>query len=167
MYMKRGIYETIAMHREAILSLWQAAAMPHAQQALRIGAAKPAVSAASSYVLKKDTEALFDWLISQDDAPLAPSAPASLREMCKLRAVQTAAPSEALDFIVELKRIIRLVLSHDEIDSAQLGALYDFDTRVDQLLLLAFDAYSACREQIMNIKLDELRRAGTMQRGVQ
>jgi len=144
------LYKLISDNRERILLLWQAAALPRDLGLQGSAAAKRSV-VSTDVLLKDKTAYLFDWLVSEEEtASVLPH----LREMCKIKAVMTQSPSEALGFILDLKGIIRLVLGKTE----DMG---EFDKRIDQLMLLALDEYSGCREQIMQIKIDEvLRMAG-------
>lgn len=68
--------------------------------------------------------------------------------LIRLRAVQDLSPASALRFIFEL-RVIALEAG------IQLPA--DFVARVDTIALLAFDKYVACREQVSELRVRELR----------
>lgn len=69
-------------------------------------------------------------------------------ELIRLRAVQDFTPREALRFIFDLRAA-----------AAESGVPLpaDFPARVDQIALLAFDKYMACREQIFDLRARELR----------
>lgn len=163
--MKSTVYENISRNRERILSLWQAAVLPQGRGLTLVSVTKSRFTAPAEYMLHQEVGVLFDWLISEEESFKARPA---LREICRFKAVQALSPSEALGFIVDLKGIIRLVLGGDELTGAQLSELGELDKRIDQLLLLAFDEYSEYREQIMEIKIDEVRRlTGITQRCAQ
>lgn len=154
--MTAHFYERIASNRERIVSLWQAAALPQgfplpcnkSTEELRFTA--PADS-----LFNVEVEALFNWLISNEE-PVA--ARLALQEICRLKAVQSVNSSEALSFIFDLKDIIRLVLGDDEPGCELCLEYRELDKRIDQLMLLALDEYADCREHIMEIKMDEVRR---------
>ncbi len=76
---------------------------------------------------------------------------AALDGIVRIRAVQDFSPSEAVGFVFLVKPLIReLVPSPD----------YDFfDKRIDQMVLLAFEAYVRCREQLADIRVHEAQRA--------
>ncbi len=160
--MESIVRENIAKNRGRILSLWQAALLPQGNGFTQAGASKSRFTAPTEFVLKSEAEVLLDWLVSEE-APV--KVRASLREICKLKAVQALDPSEALGFIFDLKGVLRLVLGGDEHDAAQMSELGDLDRRIDQLMLLAFDEYSECREKIMEIRMEEVQRLAL--RGVQ
>ncbi len=148
-------YERVTHNRERILSLWQAALLPQGGGLTLRDDSKNRFAAPTDYLLRKESEALFDWLLSEEEPAQARS---SLQEICKLKAVQTNHPSEALGFILDLKSILRLVLGKDGITRTEAAELKVLDRRIDQLLLLAFDEYSDCREQIMELRIEEIRR---------
>jgi hypothetical protein len=76
---------------------------------------------------------------------------AALDRILRVRAVQELAPSQAVAFVLELKKLVRAqaaVFGHEGSD--QLAVL---DDRIDRLLLLAFDVHSRCREQVYEIRV--------------
>jgi len=153
--MEAKLYERIANQRERILALWQAAALPQDRGLPAKATAKTGFSVPIDQLLGERIDALFEWLISTGKPAGEPaSEPAEarphLREICKVKAVLAQSPSEALGFIFELKGIIRLVVNEKD--------LGELDKRIDQLMLLAFDEYSDCRERLMEIKVEEVRR---------
>ena len=81
-----------------------------------------------------------------------------LEDIIKVRAIQDFTAAKALDFIFALKMIVREELDkeirQDQITSSLLG----FESKVDDLALFAFDIYVKCREQIYQLKTDELKR---------
>lgn len=68
--------------------------------------------------------------------------------LARLRAVQDFSPSDALRFIFDLRAVIERVCGET---SPQLNS------RIDELALIAFDGYMACREQIARLREKELR----------
>jgi hypothetical protein len=99
------------------------------------------------HFIRSGTEELLEALIAgRHPNEMATSVDALVR----LRAVQGQRASAALEFVFLLKRALRRVL----------GEPYDvgFDERVDGLALVAFDAYSRCREEIHEIRVREARR---------
>ncbi len=81
----------------------------------------------------------------------------SLDLLLRIRAVQDFSPSQAVSFIFSLKDIVRDILKK-QMNAVKMGMdLYDFDSRVDQLGLVAFDIYMKCREKIYDVKANEER----------
>lgn len=96
---------------------------------------------------------LFDLLLN-DSAPEHLAVP--LETVIKIRAVQDFTPSQAVSFVLLLKKVVR-----DELANADKGAdlveAMEFEARVDQAALQAFDIYMACRERLFQIRLNEYR----------
>jgi hypothetical protein len=82
---------------------------------------------------------LQELLGAMDENVLAPA----LDSIVRLRAVQNFSASEAVRFVFELKRILR--------DTSPASAEL-LEYRIDVLALLAFDQYTACREQIAGLR---------------
>jgi hypothetical protein len=79
----------------------------------------------------------------------------ALERVVRVRAVQDFTPGEALAFLPALKGILRRPPGGPPPEA---DALAELEARIDRVLLLAFDAYVRCREQIAEIKLAEIRR---------
>jgi len=77
-----------------------------------------------------------------------------LVEMIKIRAVQDMSPSQAMSFVFMLKDAVRQELGQD----ADPGLLPEIDNRVDQVALFAFDIYVKCREQMYQLRMNEMKR---------
>lgn len=75
----------------------------------------------------------------------------ALDGVVRVRAVQDFTPAEALAFVPALKPILGRELGGEP---ASLGVL---QARLDDLLLAAVDHYVACREQVWEIRMNEVR----------
>lgn len=80
-----------------------------------------------------------------------------LEKIIKIRAVQDFSPSQSIAIFMFLKTVIR-----DEIkDVNQEGQLYDelltFESKIDTLVLIAFDVYVECRDQISELRVNEIK----------
>ena len=80
-----------------------------------------------------------------------------LNSILKIRAVQNFSPSQAVSFVFSLKNIVKDVLRKENIDNRLTKELFEFDSRIDQLGLIAFDIYEECREKLYEIKANEER----------
>lgn len=83
---------------------------------------------------------------------------AALEEIIKIRAIQDLPPSRALAFVLGLKRLLREELA----EARQKGQISlteqeQLDSRIDQLVLVSFDIYLACRERLHEIRLNEVK----------
>lgn len=80
-----------------------------------------------------------------------------LRDMIKVRAVQSFTPSQAIGFVFLLKKVIREELAKMAEEASISKALLEFETKIDQLALASFDIYSECREKLSDLKTMELK----------
>lgn len=88
----------------------------------------------------------------------------ALDRVIRVRAVQDLAPSTAVGFVFELKRLLR-----EELPRAGSGALKElpgFERFIDRLALHAFEVYMRCREQVWAIRNAEVKNlsVGIMER---
>lgn len=90
------------------------------------------------------TTLAHELLGAMDDRAIAPAIDALVR----MRAVQDFSPSAALRFIFDLRPVIAEVCGESP---------PQIDGRIDELALMAFDCYMACREQIAALREKELR----------
>lgn len=88
----------------------------------------------------------------------------ALEELVRVRAVQDMPPTSAVGALFLLKPILREYLL-PQIQKATTPGLaellqeyLDMESRLDSLALLAFDLYSANRETVFNIKVEEIKR---------
>jgi hypothetical protein len=77
-----------------------------------------------------------------------------------VRSVQEFTPSQAISFIFCLKEAVREELKEELQDTNLLTELAVFDAQIDQLALFAFDIYVKCREQIYELRVNEIKRTG-------
>ena len=74
----------------------------------------------------------------------------------RIRSIQDFTPSKAVRFIFDLKDIIRSQVPEHG-DSGITKAYDTLDRRIDAVGLVAFDIYMQCREQIYDLKANEMR----------
>ena len=100
--------------------------------------------------LSREIEVLFKNLCegSQDE-----KCRASLDSILKIRSVQDFSPSKAVGFIFLLKRAIGETLKNEICKESARDEWLDFQSRIDDLVLQAFDAYMDCREKICEIRV--------------
>lgn len=80
-----------------------------------------------------------------------------LSEMMHLRSVQDFSPAQAVAPLNAVKHITREILEADKETAPLISELYDFEFKVDLVLLAAFDLYVACREKVYQIRIDEIK----------
>jgi hypothetical protein len=82
---------------------------------------------------------------------------ASLDAILKIRSVQDFSPSKAVGFIFLLKRAIGETLKDEICKESVVDDWLKFQSRIDALVLQAFDAYMDCREKICEIRVNQAR----------
>jgi hypothetical protein len=104
--------------------------------------------------VRNGVEDLFDELLRGLNRE---HAGACLDPMIRIRAIQNFTPSEAIGFIFSLKAIIRKIIGKKIVEKNLLHEVYAFESKIDDLGLIAFDIYMKCREKIYEIKANEFR----------
>jgi len=103
--------------------------------------------------IAEDVEILFDALTTGDNTEKIPS---SLDNMIRIRAVQDFKPSQAVGFVLQLKKIIREAV---EKHSQEADTLHDelemIEERIEDAALQAFDIYTQCRQKLYEIRVNE------------
>jgi RsbT co-antagonist protein rsbRD N-terminal domain len=107
-------------------------------------------------------EGIFDQLVKGTEGEaISPF----LDRIVRIRAVQELTPAQALEFIFGLKRVIRAELAGALAGSPFPAELVDFEARIDRLALFAFNIYVGCKEQIFQLRVDEVKnRVGALLR---
>jgi hypothetical protein len=80
-----------------------------------------------------------------------------LDPIIRIRAVQNFTPSQATAFIFSLKAVLRNTLKKELQDIQLANELLAFESKIDELCLLAFDVYMECREKVYQIGANETR----------
>ena len=102
----------------------------------------------------KGLQVLLDQLISGMDPR---TINAHLDPIIRIRAVQDFTPSQATAFILTLKTVLKNTFKRELRDSQVCHDFMAFESKIDQLSLLAFDIYMQCKEKIYQIKANETR----------
>ena len=82
---------------------------------------------------------------------------ASLDAILKIRSVQDFSPSKAVGFVFQLKKAIEERLKNEICKEPVMDEWLKFQSRIDALVLQAFDAYMDCREKICEIRVNQAR----------
>lgn len=100
----------------------------------------------------KDIEVLYDEIVkgkNTDKIALC------LDNIIRIRAVQDFKPSQAIGFVLQLKRLIRDVIEEKDPEHKLRGEIESLEEKIDNVALLAFDMYSQCRQKLYEIRLNE------------
>ncbi|MBT3311033.1 MAG: RsbRD N-terminal domain-containing protein [Desulfobacterales bacterium] len=98
--------------------------------------------------------AVLDELINGPDRETITS---FLDPIIRIRAVQKFTPSEAVSFTISLKKIIRDTLAREIVEQNLEKDILEFESKIDDLCLIAFDIFMGCREQIYKYKANHVK----------
>jgi len=105
------------------------------------------------YNIHLGLEGVLDWFIKKEKDDNASDA---LDKIVRVYAVQDFTPSQAVAFLIVLKQIIKKQMKNHYKSQDEMWAYWQvFDAQVDNLMLIAMDLYTNCREKLYQIKVDE------------
>jgi hypothetical protein len=81
-----------------------------------------------------------------------------LQDIIKIRAVQELSASRAVDFVFRLKTAVRAQLGDAVAEPQLLSELVELERQIDQVALAAFDIFVGCREQLSQLRINEVKR---------
>ena len=99
-------------------------------------------------------DALFDELLKETNHDAMRSL---LDPIIRIRAIQNFSPSQATSFIFFLKDVIRDNLKKEDFQAQLFGELLLFESKIDELSLIAFNLFMNCREKIYELKATEMK----------
>ncbi|MDO8944541.1 MAG: RsbRD N-terminal domain-containing protein, partial [Desulfobacterales bacterium] len=103
---------------------------------------------------RKGIEALLDQLLGDMHGE---TIAVSLDPIMRIRAVQSLSPAQATAFIFALKQILRDMFDRELQDAGMARQFFEFEERIDRVCLAAFEIYLGCREQVFELKANEMR----------
>ena len=104
--------------------------------------------------IRRGLEGMWDELLGDMNTEIIRS---FLDPMIRIRAVQDYTPSQATAIIFSLKSVIRESMLKELQGKDSFEDLLALEARIDQIGLIAFDIFMACREKIYEIKANEFR----------
>jgi hypothetical protein len=81
-----------------------------------------------------------------------------LDAIIKIRAVQQLPPSQAVCFVFPLKEAVRAELGQAIEEPPLAAELTALEAEIDRIALVAFDIFVACREQVWELRVSEVKR---------
>ncbi|NOY40115.1 MAG: hypothetical protein GXO95_07810 [Nitrospirae bacterium] len=107
------------------------------------------------HTISEGIEGLFDGLLEEADSDkVSPF----LDSIIRVRAIQDFTPSEAIGFIFLLKKVIRESLQKEIREHQTYDELLRLESRIDDLVSISFDVYMKCREQVYELKANEVKK---------
>lgn len=81
----------------------------------------------------------------------------NLEHLVNIRAVGELSASDAVSFIYELKKVVADACRKEKHATATLNEWLDFDTKVDSVAMMVFDLYTASRERLYQIRINDFK----------
>ena len=106
------------------------------------------------HTLSEEVDHLYTELLQGVDSERATPV---LDGIIRIRAIQDFSPSRAVGFILLLKGVIRDKLETEIRKNRLSDELTIFESRIDDLVLLAFEVYMRCREKLYEIRANEMK----------
>jgi hypothetical protein len=144
-------------HRDAIVERWfdDALSMYPAQAVAAFTRRKDPFANPVGHSLRAGTAGIFEALLEGADTSVIRR---HLDEIIRIRAVQQLTASQAVGFVFLLKDAIRAELAPVDGDPELCPELLEIDRRIDEIALAAFDVYTRCREQVCQLRVNEMKR---------
>lgn len=106
------------------------------------------------YAARHSLTAIYSQLFDHD-TPQFERVRETLEDFVKIRAVQDFTPAAAVNFVYDLKEVVRRATDKERqltVDDADWRAFHD---TLDRVALQVFDLYMACRERLYQARLHE------------
>lgn len=146
--------DALQTKKEKILSLWVDRTLDSYLEPGFFKKSKDKFANPVGVNIKEGLTKLYEMLLSKagKDQYAGP-----LDQVVRIRAVQEFTPAQAVSPILELKWVVKQVLSSDKDTRHLLAELDSFDCDVDRAALAAFDIYMNCREQLHQARIRDLK----------
>ena len=105
--------------------------------------------------LREGTASILDIVLDQGKPEDATS---KLEGILRIRAIQDLPPSAAIQFLFRLKEVLRAELGKTATKPGNVTELAELDSAVDSMALVAFDIYMKCREEVFELRVNEVKR---------
>ena len=106
------------------------------------------------YTITANAEKILDELINDCDFE---KIKLLLDDIVKIRAVQSFSPSQAVYFLLDLKKAIRDECKIELSDKNVSDELSNFELLIDKMLIVGFELYMEAREKVFNIRVNEIK----------
>ncbi len=103
-------------------------------------------------ILRKELRNIFSELLKEHASEKIKE---YLDGIIRVRAVQDFSPSGAIVIFQKLKNLLWDLYSQEIEKNLWFMEIRDFEEKIDQLMLLAFDIYMKCREKLWELKVKE------------
>ena len=108
------------------------------------------------YTFSQAIEGLYDEILLNDS--VSEKLLKLLDDIIRIKAVQSSSPSEAASFLFLLKQVLRKELKKEIKEYQTFEEMQLIESRIDEIALLAFNIYMKCKEQIYDLRVNEVRK---------
>ena len=149
--------ELLRENRDAIVQRWLDGVLATypGDASAAFGRQRDAFANPVGHSLREGTQGIFDVLLEGVDA-------AKIRQylltIIKIRAVQQFSPSQAVGFVFGLKDAIRTEVGAAAGDGRFSPEVAEIEGQIDRIALAAFDLFVECREQVYELRVNEVKR---------
>ncbi len=151
----RLLGDIVSAHRADIVERWRAEVVGcYAPETVRfLRAERDPFANPVGATIQRVTDGVVAAIIAGDE----PADVADLVEaVVRIRAVQDMAASEAVQFVLQLRTAVEQVLREAGV-TLERAVADELHGWVDRLALLAFDRYASCRQQVYEIRIQQVR----------
>jgi hypothetical protein len=150
--------ELLTKKKDAILQRWvdDALAMYSKDASAAFRREKDPFANPVGHSLRVGTQAIFEALL--DGMTEEGEIRGHLDGVIRVRAVQQVSASGAVDFVFGLKQAVRTELGVKPGDAQFAPELAKLDGQIDRIALMAFDVYVKCRDQVSELRINEVKR---------
>jgi hypothetical protein len=149
--------ERLQIKQDAIVQRWIAGALASYpdEGAAAFSREKDPFANPVGHSLRVGTRQIFAALLAGVDAEEIHD---HLHEIIRIRAVQNFSASQSVGFVLDLKKAIRVELGSMATDARFSSDLAEVDDQIDRFALAAFDVFAECREQLYDVRVNEMKR---------
>jgi hypothetical protein len=156
--------ELLERHKEAIIRRWFERALETypADAARAFSRRNDPFTNPVGHSLRVGTRGIFEVLIEGSHSGLKVTESEAgcqcLRDVIRIRAIQEIPASRAVSFVLDLKAAVRAELGPAAEDPRFASDLVRFERRIDETALFAVDELVRCREQVCELRVNEVKR---------
>lgn len=104
--------------------------------------------------IETQSEAIFDQIIEGVDRDKVTP---FIDRIVRIRALQNFSPSQAMGFILDLKKVLRQVVAKSQLGPQAWEELLSVEDEVDRTACVAFDIFMSCREKLFELQAQEVK----------
>lgn len=152
---RQNMQDFFQEHKAALMETWFDALLKnYSPEAARIfKREKDPFANPVGYNIHLGMEEVLDWFSQKEKET---DIKVSLDKVVRILAIQDFTPAQAVSFLFILKEITKKrINNYFKSGDLMWKNWLDFDADVDNLMLMAMDIYTECREKLYQIKVDE------------